>query len=91
MKTNLPKDGASTGEPDTDPRQAALESVPESERWDLTPGSTGHKVPAAASEDEDDEGRSGNERLVEAGIAAAEQDQVIQAARAAAGAEKPEA
>ena len=76
-----------TGEPDMDPRQAALESVPESERWDPAPGSTGHKVPAAASEDEDDEGRSNNERLVEAGVAAAEHDQMLQAARAAAGAD----
>jgi hypothetical protein len=47
-----------TGEPDTDPREAALESAPESERWDPVPGSTGHKVPAAPSDDEDDEGRS---------------------------------
>jgi len=36
-----------TGEPDVDPKAAALESAPESERWDPLPGSTGHKVPAA--------------------------------------------
>ena len=35
-----------TGEPDVDPKAAALESAPESERWDPLPGSTGHKVPA---------------------------------------------
>src|SRR5271170_4366088 len=37
-----------TGEtnPDLDPKEAALESVPESERWDPVPGSTGHKVAA---------------------------------------------
>src|SRR6202142_2871447 len=47
-----------TGEPDTDPKEAILESAPESERWDPVHGSTGHKVPVAPSEDEDDEGRS---------------------------------
>jgi hypothetical protein len=72
------------GEPDTDPKEAVLESAPESERWDPLPGSTGHKVPVAPSEDEDDEGRSDNERLVEEGIAGAEHDQMLQATRAAA-------
>jgi hypothetical protein len=71
-----------TGEPDTDPREAALESAPESERWDPVPGSTGHKVPVPPGDDEDDEGRSDNERLVEEGIAEAEQDHMVQAARA---------
>ena len=68
-----------TGESDTDPKEIILESTPESERWDPLPGSTGHKVPVAASEDEDDEGRSDNERLVEEGIADAEHDQMRQA------------
>ena len=72
-----------TGELDMDPKEAILESAPESERWDPVPGSTGHKVPVAASEDEDDEGRSDNERLVEEGIAGAEHDQMRQATRAA--------
>jgi hypothetical protein len=72
-----------TGEPDTDPKDAVLESLPESERWDPLPGSTGHKAPVAAGEDEDDEGRSDNERLVEEGIAGAEHDQMRQAAREA--------
>jgi hypothetical protein len=67
------------GEPDTDPKEALLESAPESERWDSVPGSTGYKVPVAASEDEDDEGRSDNERLVEEGIKGAEHDQMRQA------------
>ena len=71
------------GEPDTDAKEAALESAPESERWDPVPGSTGHKVPAAPSEDEDEEGRSDNERLVEEGVAEAEHDHMVQAARAA--------
>jgi hypothetical protein len=72
-----------TGEPDMDPREAALESAPESERWDPVPGSTGHKVRVPPGDDEDDEGRSDNERLVEDGIAEAEHDHMVQAARAA--------
>ena len=70
-----------TGEPDTDPKEAALESAPESERWDPVPGSDGRKVPAAPSADEDGEGRSDNERLVEEGIAGAEHDQMREASR----------
>jgi hypothetical protein len=73
-----------TGEPDMDPKEAALESAPESERWDPVPGSTGHKVPVASSDDEDEEGRSDNERLVDEGIAGAEHDQTRQASREAA-------
>ena len=73
-----------TGQSDLDPKTAALEAAPESERWDPLPGSTGHKVPAAASEDEDEEGRSDNEKLVEEGIAEAEHDQMLQAGKAAA-------
>ena len=73
-----------TGDSDTNPNGAVLESAPESERWDPVPGSTGHKVPVTPSEDEDDEGRSDNERLVEEGIAGAEHDQMLQATRAAA-------
>jgi hypothetical protein len=72
-----------TGETDMDPKEALLESAPESERWDPVPGSTGHKVPVAPSADEDEEGRSDNERLVEEGIAGAEHDQMRQATREA--------
>jgi hypothetical protein len=68
-----------TGEPDTDPKEAVLESTPESERWDPLPGSTGHKVPAAPSADEDSEGRSDSERLVDEGVAGAELDQMRRA------------
>jgi hypothetical protein len=70
-----------TGEPDMDPKEAVLESAPESERWDPVPGSTGHKVPSAPSADEDDEGRSDNERLTDEGIEGAEQDQMHQASQ----------
>ena len=68
-----------TGDSDTNPNGAVLESAPESERWDPVHGSTGHKVPVAPSDDEDDEGRNDNERLVEEGIAGAEHDQMLQA------------
>ncbi len=51
-----------TGEPEMDLKAALLEAAPESERWDPLPGSTGHKVPAAPGEDEDETGRSDQER-----------------------------
>ena len=38
-----------TGEPDTDPKEAVLESAPESERWDPVPDSEGRRVPVAPS------------------------------------------
>jgi hypothetical protein len=72
-----------TGDPDTDPTAALLESVPESERWNPVPGSTGHKVPAIPGDDEDEEGRSDQERLVDEGIAGAEHHQALEAALAA--------
>jgi hypothetical protein len=70
-----------TGEPDVDPQQAALEAAPESERWDPLPGSTGTKAPVSPSEDEDEEGRSDNERLVQEGMADAEHDQMRRASK----------
>jgi hypothetical protein len=73
-----------TGEPDANQKETIIESTPESERWDPVPGSTGHKVPVASGDDEDDEGRSDNERLVDEGIAGAEHNQTLQAAKAAA-------
>ena len=74
-----------TGVPDMDPKDAILEAAPESERWDPVPGSTGTKARVAPSEDEDEEGRSDNERLVEGGIAEAEIEQMRQAAKNTAG------
>ena len=70
-----------TGESETATQAAVLESAPESERWDPVGGSTGHKTSVAPSDDEDDEGRSDNERLVEEGLAGAEHDQRLQAAQ----------
>jgi len=70
-----------TGEPDADPKEAILESAPESERWDPVPGSTGHLVSVTSIDEEDDDGRSISERLVEKGVQEAEHDQMLQAAK----------
>jgi len=70
-----------TGESDSDVNDTLLESAPESERWDPLPGSQGHKSPEASSDDEDDDGKSDSARLVEEGVAEAEHDQMLQAAR----------
>jgi hypothetical protein len=72
-----------TGEPEMDAEEEALEQIPESERWDPAPGSTGHHTPDSFDEDEDSEGRSESAQLVEEGIKEAEHDQMLQAARAA--------
>jgi hypothetical protein len=77
-----------TGGTDMDLQEEMFESVPESERWDPVPGSTGRKVPESVSEDEDSEGRSETEQLVEQGVEEAEHDQMLQAARAAEKIEK---
>lgn len=72
-----------TGGSDPDPKQAVLESAPESQRWDPLPGSPGYKKLPTPSEDEDAEGRSDNQRLVEEGITAAEDNQERHAIREA--------
>jgi len=79
------------GESDTDAQEALLEAIPEAERWDPVPGSTGRQVPASASEDEDDEGRSESEQLFDGGVAEAEHDQTLQASRAVEQKERREA
>lgn len=68
-----------SGEPDADPKEIALEAASESDRWNPVPGSEGHKTPVSPSADEDEEGRSDNERLVKEGMAEAEHDQMRQA------------
>lgn len=73
-----------TGQPDQDPQEALLESTPDTERLNGLSGATGQKVPAVAGEDEDEEGRSDQERLVEEGVAGAEHNQMLQAAQATA-------
>ena len=71
-----------TGEPDLDPKEALLDAAPESERWDPLPGSTGHIIPVASIDGEDDDGRSMGEKLIDEGVQEAEHDQMLQAARA---------
>jgi hypothetical protein len=72
-----------TGGSDLDVEEEVLESIPESERWDPVPGSTGRHTPVSFGEDEVSEGRSESAQLVEEGIKEAEHDQMLQAARAA--------
>ena len=71
-----------TGKPDIDPKEALLESAPESERWDPLPGSTGHIVPVTSIDGEDDDGQSMGEKLIDEGVQEAGHDQMLQAARA---------
>jgi hypothetical protein len=71
-----------TGESNIDVQAALLESIPESERWDPVPGSTGRHTPDSFGEDEDSEGRSESAQLVEEGVREAEHDQMLEAARA---------
>ena len=72
-----------TGEPEMDIQEAVLESIPESERWNPVPGSTGRHTPESLGEDEDSEGGSESAQLVEEGMKEAEHDQMLQAARVA--------
>ncbi len=74
----------------TDQQEAILDSISEVKQWDPVPGSTGCQMPEAPSEDEDDEGRSESEQLVDRGVAEAERDQIAQAALAAGKKVQPE-
>ena len=69
-----------TGKSGLDAQETILEGIPESAHWNPVPGSTGKKSPTYPSEDEDAEGRSDSERLVEEGIAEAAHEQMLQAA-----------
>lgn len=79
-----------TGKLGMDKKEAFLESVPESERWNPLPGSPGHQAPEIPSEERDDEGRSQSEQLFEAGINEAEHEQMLQAMRIADEADRRE-
>jgi hypothetical protein len=72
-----------TGESDVDRQDAKLDALPESKRWDPVPGSEGQQAPETPREDEDDEGRSETEQLVDQGAEEAERDRMLQAAQAA--------
>jgi len=65
-----------SGEEGLVPAETAAEVLPESERWDPTPVSTGHKVGDSRPHDE----QSDAERLTEQGIAEAEHDQMLRGA-----------
>jgi len=67
------------GESDLDSREEALESLPESDRWNPVPGSQGVQSQELPMEDEDSEGRSETTQLVEGGVREAEHDQMVQA------------
>ena len=78
-----------TGLPDEDPKDAILESAPESERWDPFPGSPGIPGPDVPNEDDDDdEGRNESAQLAEEGVHEAEHDQMLQAEESAQQEEK---
>lgn len=62
----------------------SLESVPESERWNPIPGTVGHEAAVEFDDNEDEDGRSVEERLVQAGVAEADHDRKLAAARNAA-------
>ena len=66
-----------------DQQEAILDSISEVKPWNPVPGSTGRQMSESPSEDEDDEGRSESEQRVDRGVADAERDQLLQAARAA--------
>lgn len=72
-----------TGGSEQSPREALIDSLPESQRWNPVPGSAGHRARESSNEDEDDEGRSETEQLVAEGVEAAEHDQILEAAKAA--------
>jgi len=71
-----------TGEGEIDSQEENLESVPESEGWDIVPGSTGRQAADSPGEDEDAEGRSESAQMFEEGIIEAEHDQMLRAAEA---------
>ena len=68
---------------ETAPKKAASESAAVRERWDPVPGSSGYKVHVPSGDDEDDEGRSDTERMVERGVANAGREQMLEAAKEA--------
>jgi len=72
------------GQPEPEPifEGPALESIPAAEGWDPAPPTPGHQLSEPPSEDEDEEGRSNSERLVEKGIENAEEEQMNQAEKA---------
>ena len=73
-----------SGGSELDPKEALLESAPESLRWNPVAGSPGHQAIETPNEDEDAEGRSETEQMVDQGVDEAEHEQMLEAAREAA-------
>ena len=69
------------GQVEIERQEDLLESIPEAKRANGEPGTAGIQSPESPSEDEDAEGRSESEQLVEKGVEKAERDQVLQAAK----------
>ena len=68
-----------TGGHELDPLQELLESAPESDRWNPIPGTPGHEAMVSFDDNEDEDGRSAAERLVEEGVDEAGHDQMLAA------------
>jgi len=67
--------------PDMDTKEPVHHSAAESEGWGAASGSGGYKVHVPSGDEEDDDGRSDTERLVERGVRLAGRDQMRQATR----------
>jgi hypothetical protein len=76
METKLHRDAILSNETEIDPLTKVLESAPEDERWDPIGGSESKRAIANVGDDQDEEGRSGAERLFAEGIDAAEIEQI---------------
>ena len=63
------------------PIETILDSVPEEERWDPVLGSQGKRKLIMHNDDDDEDGRPAGAVLVEAGVEAAEYDQMLHSER----------
>ena len=68
-----------TGGDELDPKQVLLESIPESDRWNPIPGSSGPEAMVDFDDGEDAEGRSAEERLFEDGVEEAGHERMLEA------------
>jgi hypothetical protein len=60
--------------------QDSLDSLPESARWNPIPGSAGQETAVEFNDNEDQDGRSVQTRLVQSGVEEADHDQKLAAA-----------
>lgn len=66
-------------EPAPAPNVKVREVAPDYDNWDPVHGASGYQVSGGSADDEDPDGRSDSERLVESGIARAELDLRLEA------------